>query len=371
MSRSNDNSFKAFGYVARPRRTEVREGAEQQYWTVRCRRQEDQGEWSLGWFPTRRQAEAAFDHWVEKRRRKILTPVSQLTILEVIDRYLDAVDGMDKRPNTKMNRQYTAKQFREFIEGWGPRKPIRDFDAAGFEQYLMWLRDVRGYSPQTIENALIGARTFLRWATPTYLAAAPKPPDFHVPQNEAATIYEEDVKATIAKAEPPLDLLLRLIWETGFRFAEAATIRACDIDVAESMVAVAPRGSFRPKTRNSQRRVPITEDLARDLLALGSGDDGPLFACGDNNPYAYWRHRLNKAHREAGINGFKFHDLRRAMADRLRKSGVTVDVYCRMMGHSPITGLRHYAIVDNDDLRDAHEAGLANGRKRRRRPSKQ
>ena len=77
------------------------------------------------------------------------------------------------------------------------------------------------------------------------------------------------------------------------------------------------------------------------------------------------------AHREAGINGFKFHDLRRAMADRLRKSGVTVDVYCRMMGHSPITGLRHYAIVDNDDLRDAHEAGLANGRKRRRRPSKQ
>ncbi len=58
------------------------------------------------------------------------------------------------------------------------------------------------------------------------------------------------------------------------------------------------------------------------------------------------------------------------MADRLRNSGVAVDVYRKMMGHSPITGLKHYAIVDNDDLRDAHQAGLANGRKRRRKPTK-
>lgn len=173
--------------------------------------------------------------------------------------------------------------------------------------------------------------------------------------------------ATINKAAPPLDLLLRLIWETGFRFAEAATIRACDIDQTELLVSVVPRAGFRPKTRNSQRWVPVSQSLADDLLALDTAANAPIFGCGDKNPYPFWRHRLQKAQRAAAVQSFKFHDLRRSVADRLRRSGVTVDVYCKMMGHSPITGLRHYSIVDNDDLRDAHEAGLANGRKRRRR----
>lgn len=189
MSRDIGPVFKAFGYVARARRTEIRAGSEEHYWTVRCRRKADEGEWSLGWFPTRRQAEAAFDSWVEKRRRKILTPLPQLTMIEVIDRYIEAVNGMNKRPQTILNRRYTATQLRSFVVAWGVTQPVTAFDEGAFEKYLVWLRDEKGYSPQTVENALIGARTFLRWASPTYLPSPPKAPAFHVPANEVATIY--------------------------------------------------------------------------------------------------------------------------------------------------------------------------------------
>lgn len=59
-----------------------------------------------------------------------------------------------------------------------------------------------------------------------------------------------------------------------------------------------------------------------------------------------------------------FHDLRRAVADRMRRASVTIDVYCRFMGHAAITGLKHYATVDEADLRQAHAAALGGGRRR-------
>ncbi len=34
------------------------------------------------------------------------------------------------------------------------------------------------------------------------------------------------------------------------------------------------------------------------------------------------------------------------------------------MGHSTITGLRHYSVVDSDDLRKAHRTGLEAARRR-------
>lgn len=41
--------------------------------------------------------------------------------------------------------------------------------------------------------------------------------------------------------------------------------------------------------------------------------------------------------------------------------------YCRFMGHSAITGLRHYSVVDPDDLHTDLLAGLdAAGSERRR-----
>jgi len=49
----------------------------------------------------------------------------------------------------------------------------------------------------------------------------------------------------------------------------------------------------------------------------------------------------------------------------MRRAGVTVDVYCKYMGHSPITGLRHYSVVLPDDLRTAHAKAMKSARRRK------
>ena len=66
MSRASvkDESIRAFGFVARPKREAVQDGVVYKYWTVRCRRKGEEGEWGLGTFAIRRLAEQAFHAWV-------------------------------------------------------------------------------------------------------------------------------------------------------------------------------------------------------------------------------------------------------------------------------------------------------------------
>lgn len=103
------------------------------------------------------------------------------------------------------------------------------------------------------------------------------------------------------------------------------------------------------------------------LLGLPEDPDGRLFPCDTNNPYQHWRMLLKKTQKKAGVKPFTFHALRRAMADRLRRSGAPVDAYIRYMGHAAITGLRHYASVSMDDLHDMQVK--AQESVRRRKPS--
>ena len=369
MARRRRTEHKAEGFTARPRKTRTLGGVEEHYWTVRCRRKGEMGEWSLGWYASNRMAEHAFFAWIAEHRKSRVTVNGDARMRDVIAEYQSFAQGLGKRPTTIRGRTYTSSQLDAFLGQWSNDVTIGDFDDDAFGEYLTWLKagtklDSTGamvprYSPQTIENALIGARTFLRWAiTQKYLVTAPKCPEFEVPEIDHAPLYAEDIEALVRAAERPLNLMLRLIWQTGLRITEATTLRPMDLDEAANFVLVRKRGDFVPKTTKSNRRVPVTPEMMAELVEL-AGDDptSPLFECGVKCRYHYWRHRFNKAKKAAGLRHFTFHDLRRAVADRHRLAGTPMDRYCKYMGHSPITALRHYTVVDPDDLHhDLHAA---------------
>ncbi len=100
----------------------------------------------------------------------------------------------------------------------------------------------------------------------------------------------------------------------------------------------------------------------RKLAALAVKPQERLFTTDAKAPYQFWLHRFQAAQRAAGLsNKLTFHDLRRAVADRLRRGNVPLDAYCTYLGHAAITGLLHYATVDEGDLRKAHGAVMAGG----------
>ena len=371
-STTRDESIRAFGYVARPKREAVQDGVVNKYWTVRCRRKGEEGEWGLGTFATRRLAEQAFHAWVMARQQTPVPPGGKALILDVLQEYRTAVGTMtDKRDRTIRSRVYTAGQLETWIRATNPTLTIHAFDDAHFNAYKTWLES--RHTPQTCSTAVVGCRTFLKWAGASgFVSEPPKAPIVNVPVAQRQPLYADEFQAVVEAAEPPVNLLLLLLWESGLRITEALTLRKKDIvlegaGARNGFVVVESHGSFVPKTSQSSRKVPVSRDLAQDLRNLAQDDDKLLFPTKSGHTYHYWRDRLKKAQVAARLpenERFTFHDLRRARADCLRRAGTPVDVYCRYLGHSEITGLKHYSVVSDEDLVKALEQGLANSRLR-------
>jgi len=365
-------SIRAFGYVARPKRETVQDGVVIKYWTVRCRRKGEQGEWGLGSFPTRRLAEQAFHAWVRARQGQQTLSDGKASLLSVLAEYRKMVVTMtDKRDCTIRSRCYTAGQLECFIKETAPALPLASFDEAIFASYKTWLES--RYSPQTCLTAVIGARTFLKWAKASgFVSDPPKTPRIAVPDVQQRPLFLDEFESVVVAAEPPVGLLLLLLWESGLRITEALNLRRKDVVIESAaanngFVIVGSHDSYLPKTPQSSRKVPVSGKLAEDLRNLSPDDDKLLFPTESGHPYHFWRELLKKAQVTAGLpetERFTFHDIRRARADCLRRAGTPIDVYCRYLGHSAITGLRHYSVVSDDDLVKAHMDGLANARRR-------
>ncbi len=367
-----DESIRAFGFVARPKRQTVQDGIVYKYWTVRCRRKDEEGEWGLGTFATRRLAEQAFHAWVMARQQTPVPTGGKAVMLDVLQEYRKAVETMtDKRDRTIRSRLYTAAQLETWLRATDPTMTIHAFDDARFQAYKTWLES--RHTPQTCSTAVVGCRTFLKWANASgFVAEPPKAPKVNVPVQQQQPLYADEFQTVVEAAEPPVNLLLLLLWESGLRIAEALTLRRKDIvlegtGARNGFVVIESHGSFEPKTPQSVRKVPVSRELAQDLQNLAQDDNKQLFPTKSGHPYHFWRDRLKKAQAAAGLSEtekFTFHDIRRARADCLRRAGTPVDVYCRYLGHSEITGLKHYSVVSDEDLAKALEQGLANSRLR-------
>ena len=74
----------------------------------------------------------------------------------------------------------------------------------------------------------------------------------------------------------------------------------------------------------------------------------------DGKPISNFRRSFNRACRLAGIEDFRFHDLRRCCRTNLRKAGVDPSVSMRILGHRTVQAHEIYNAVDIDDIEDAY-----------------
>ena len=284
-------------------------------------------------------------------------------MIELLDAYDTAVQKMvSKRANTLANRRYTAGQLRGFVTEQCPDLLGEQFNAETFDSYLVWLSEK--YSPQTVENALIGARTVLKWAhVSKYVGEPPKRPKFRVPPVVRSRLESDQIAAVIAAASADPDeparmpVLLRVLSETGMRPSEAFAFRSSDINLKSAMIRVIGHSddAYRPKTLGSHREVPISRELLDRLLALPPRDGCVFGAPEVDRVYHFWRHRFQRACHVAGVPVLTLGAFRHTRSTRLLEVGTPLHVYQRLMGHSASTALKHYAAVGTSDLRDAFE----------------
>ena len=198
----------------------------------------------------------------------------------------------------------------------------------------------------------------------------------------ALTPEEFDRLFQVAACDPAWETVANLAMlaaNTGLRPAELRRLCLGDVSLIDRMIQVQRTGT---KTDAGVRLLPLNSEAlnaAAWLLTranqLGSiepthyllpangskhtnlGD--PSFGnCGfDVTHYqASWRSAWRRLTKQAGLEGFRFYDLRHHFVTRLAESGVPIQVTMSFVGHMSVEMTRYYTHISDRSVRDAVDA---------------
>ncbi len=176
----------------------------------------------------------------------------------------------------------------------------------------------------------------------------------------------EQVAELAAAVGPRWEALVFAAAYTGLRWGELAGLRRYDLDLDANLITVTRKLgevngklSFSPpKTAAGKRTIGMPSFVARslavhiDLYALPDAD-GLVFPSADGQPMrrSNFRRRVwEPAIAEAGMSGFRFHDLRHTAATLAAASGTSLKALMARIGHaSAAAALRYQHVIDGQD----------------------
>jgi len=160
------------------------------------------------------------------------------------------------------------------------------------------------------------------------------------------TLEEETL--LLEKATNPVWLrsLLMVALHTGMRRGEILDLRWQNVDLLKRLIRVV-------KSKNGEKRgVPMSNTLYALFKDINVRDiSGKVFPISKSSV----RHAFDDAVEKAGLEDFRFHDLRHTFATRLVQNGVDLFKVKELLGHKTITMTMRYAHHYPESLRSSVE----------------
>ncbi|HUJ27031.1 MAG TPA: site-specific integrase, partial [Myxococcales bacterium] len=171
------------------------------------------------------------------------------------------------------------------------------------------------------------------------------------PNVRRSVLADEAFEKLCAAAEPCLQPILLVAYDTGMRLREVLDLRWSQVDSKAGVIKLAAEDT---KTEEP-RTVFLTSRVQKALASL------PRYLKSDfvfTNPETgkAWndiRKLFRRAVKAADLAGVWFHDLRRSFVTNARRRGVPESVVMKMSGHRTRAVFDRYNIVEDDDLREA------------------
>ncbi|SPP65229.1 tyrosine-type recombinase/integrase [Nitrospira lenta] len=209
-------------------------------------------------------------------------------------------------------------------------------------------------STQTINNDHIVLKHALNVAVRRDLlvsnpAARVPMPD---PQNARDRVLSEEEWGKLYQAaKPHLQPVLLLAYQLGQRLSEIVNLTWDRVDLKRGFVTLRSQDT---KTKKP-RQVPITPDVRgtlQQLAKLRSLATRHVFLY-QGEPLKDFRTAFRTALKDAGVIGFKFHDLRHCAATNLRRAGVDTTTAMQIVGHTSPQMWKRYNHIREEDLSQA------------------
>jgi len=142
--------------------------------------------------------------------------------------------------------------------------------------------------------------------------------------------------------EPEIDLAIH----TGLRWAEQYYLAWSNVDLVRNVIKI-----VRPKGGKDQH-VPINAEARKALARLRTMAPKSDLVCPAND-YDQHRNWWLDVLATAGIDDFRWHDLRHTFASRLVMNGVDIFTVCRLLRHKSVQTTMRYAHLGDKHLASA------------------
>lgn len=270
------------------------------------------------------------------------------------------------------NRVTTEGQLERLRSFFGGNTLIRDLDRAELDKYVARRRGQRARNKQTlVSNATVNREMQLLKRVIKRVPAKYAKPEIEwdgimltESQERVRELLPDEEARLFAKLPPDLanvaefamlsgqrkSSVITLLWNKVDLRGERATLRVKgdkwhSIPLTPRMIALLanqPKVGPRVFTYVCERPSPPRADRPRRL----KGERYPFSVGG-------WARKWQKALKDAGIEDFRFHDLRHTAGTRVLRASKNLKAVQKLLGHTTITTTARYAHAQEDDVRDA------------------
>lgn len=324
---------------------------------------------------TRSQAERE----LRRRVEEVKTPASasSVSLADAGGRFIDHLETVKGRKHSTI-QDYRIILRAHLVPAFAA--PVGAIETADVERFIQdQLRD--GAARQSVLNrvnllsGILGYSVRQGWAAANAVATAERPAPSPA-GDELRYLTPEEVEAVIREVpEDAFGSTERALYltaaMTGLRQGELIALRWRDVDWSAGVVRVThsySRGQLgRPKSRRSQRAVPMADRVAGSLerhfqASRYTADDDKVFCHPDTGHYldaSKVRRRFQAAARCAGVREVRFHDLRHTFGTAMAAAGAPMRDLMAWMGHADFTTTLRYAHYSAEQSRGAEYAERA------------
>ncbi|MCM2272663.1 MAG: tyrosine-type recombinase/integrase [candidate division Zixibacteria bacterium] len=188
-----------------------------------------------------------------------------------------------------------------------------------------------------------------------------KLPSF-VPQNDAARLFDHGNLREDKQTYPYWRdyLMVALLYVTGLRREELASLRLSDIDLHRGLATVIGKG-------NKERVVPIGDTTIDDIKRFLDIREGHMRETESRSPHLFLNRsgkqlsvrsvdRLVKAFGKAEGMEFTPHTLRHSFATHLLENGADLLLIKEILGHSSLSTTQKYTHVTSEVMKKAYQS---------------
>jgi len=132
--------------------------------------------------------------------------------------------------------------------------------------------------------------------------------------------------------------LIQLAYLTGARISELSNLKRSDVDFNQKLA------TFRDTKNGEDRTIPLSEKVIAILRAYPFGETFFRFH------YDSFRFYFKQARKKAGLNDFRFHDLRACFCTNALLNGWSIAEVSAISGHKDWSQLKRYTRIKPQDL---------------------